>query len=184
MKKHHLITIMTCLVLLLCLTTLSGCGQESVSLADNIVSERGEHKGNLQHRSPEAAAILNALKEGDQIGARLNLTENTKTQDMLEYIVVNLKRVDVSDCPFKFRKAFSDNLAAWQRLLRTVNEFSHVIPTMREWTRLSALHGTAPRTELEREVFAALDDIDSTYDECVSIAADYEVKRSEYKTKD
>ncbi|EDL59242.1 hypothetical protein [Gimesia maris] len=184
MKKHELIKIVASLVVFLCLATLTGCGHESVSLADNAVPEKDETKESLKYRSPEAAAILNALKEDNQIVSKLNLTEDVKTQAMVEYIVGGMKRVDISECPLKFRKAYSDHIAAWQRVLRTVHEYSHVIPTMREWIKVSALHGTESRTELEREVFAALDDIDSTYDECVSIAADYEIKRSEYRTKD
>ncbi|MEQ8637448.1 hypothetical protein [Gimesia maris] len=184
MKKHELIKIVASLVVLLCLATLTGCGHESVSLADNAVPGKDETKESLKYRSPEAAAILNALKEDNHIVSNLNLTEDVKTQAMVEYIVGGMKRVDVSECPLKFRKAYSDHIAAWQRVLRTVHDFSHEIPTLREWNKVSALHGTEPRTDLEREVFAKFDDVHSTFDVCTSIAADYDIKRSDYDSKD
>ncbi|QDT22495.1 hypothetical protein [Gimesia chilikensis] len=184
MKKQRLIRIMASIVVLLCLATFSGCGHESVSLADNVDSERHDDKIDRKYRSPEAKAILSALQADNQISSKLNLTENTKTEAMIEYLVVSMKDVDVSECPAKFCNAYSEHIAAWQRVLRIVHEYSDDIPTVQEWLKVTALHGTEPRTDLEREVFAAFDDVDSTFEICKSIAAEYDIKRSEFDPKD
>lgn len=135
---------------------------------------------NARDHDSAANAILSVLKHDDEIVAEIEPELSWDTTVYVRYIVSAMKNNDPADCPEEFSTAYSDHVKAWQNLLRTVIDHHTDLPTLDEYGRLAALHGTSARSDLERELFAALDDIKQTFDVCVEIAKAHGISKSEY----
>ena len=152
---------------------LVGC---SNAPADNPASE----SSNVSNHDSASNAILNVMRRDDEISAEIDPEPSWDTTEYVRYIVGAMKENDTVDCPEQFSEAYTNHVEAWQNLLRTVMDNHSQLPTLAEYGSLTALHGTSARDDLERELFAAWDEVNETFDECTNVAKAHGISKSEY----
>jgi hypothetical protein len=173
MKSINGFSIQRILLLVVGLGLLAGC---SGVPTDQQVSE----SVSAHEHDSAASAILRIMKRDDEIVAEIQPELSWDTARYIRYIVTAMKNNESGDCPEEFSTAYSDHIKAWQNLLRTVMDHHAEFPTLDEYGRLAALHGTSARSDLERELFAALDEVKKTFEVCVKIAKAHGISKSEY----
>lgn len=173
MKSINVFSIQQILLLVVGFGLLAGCNGAPTDL------QASESLSSLDHDSA-ANAILRVMKRDDEIVAETEPELSWDTAVYVRYVVSAMKNNDPADCPEEFSIAYSDHIKAWQNLLRTVIDHHADLPTLDEYGRLASLHGTSARSDLERELFAALDEVKETFEVCVEIAKAHGISKSEY----
>ena len=155
-------------------TFLCGCSGD-----ETATGEKSPSLGERSHNST-AQAILDVLRRDAEPSKRV-LTADESTVDNTRYTVNFMQRIHLEQCPRKFRTAYEKHLRAWQAILRFQIDHSSQVRTLGEWSKTTALWGTTPRTDFERDAFSLLSDVDSTYVECMRVAEEFGVFPREYR---
>ena len=159
---------------------LCGCGGGTESRSE--AAERSIVVKMPESRSPEAQAILNVLIQ-DAEPLNVPWSSEILVVERTQFIVQNMQQIRLSACPDDFRAAYEKHLRAWQEDLRFMIDHSDEIRTKGDSSKLSALEGTEPRSELERQAFERIADKRETFLECVRIAEQYGVSEEEYSSR-
>lgn len=163
-------------MLTLCVGALAGC-EEGASGRD--ASRLPTLSIAPPTRNSEAEAILRVLKADDEITPR-DLSPEARTHLLVKFIVNEMKGLTLEGCPEDFRQSYQAHIGAWQQLLRAAVNRQDEVESVDELAELFALHGMEPRNDVERDFFAAMDEIKSTFEVCTGIAQRHGIQQSEY----
>lgn len=180
MKSIYGFSIQQIFLLVVGFGLLAGCSGAPTDLQASESMGARDHELSTRDHDSAANAILRVMKRDDEITADIAAEPSWETTAYVRYIVSAMKENAPADCPEEFSTAYSNHIKAWQNLLRTVMDNHSDLPTLDEYGRLVALHGTSARSDLERELFAAWDDVNETFEVCVEIAKAHGISKSEY----